>query len=136
MSRLDEAALRRPEFVEGEPIVLADGQEWTFPKPVLELYPIPGPDGRLRFEGLRRSFGEDYDRKIDAFADSPPAESLNALLDLAVDLLDRNYTLQPADYGVLLCWRPGDEDNEAMWHAITEVAMGRDAPKAGAVGSE
>lgn len=132
---LDESALRRAEFVEGETIVLGDGQGWEFPKPVLELYPVPGPDGRLRFEGLRRSFGPDYDRKIDAFAESDAGESLNALLDLAVDLLGRNYDLEPEDYAAILSWRPNDEANEEMWRSITAVAMGRDAPKAGAVGS-
>jgi hypothetical protein len=133
--RLDEEALRRPEFVEGEPIELGDGQSWHFPRPVLELYPVPGPDGRLRFDGVRRSFGEDYDRKLDAFVAATGLDEMNAALEVAVDLLDRNYDLTPEDYGSLLRWRPGDEENAAMWQAIADVALGRDAPKPTAVGS-
>lgn len=136
MSPLDEAALRRPEFAHGEPIVLADGQSWYFPRPLLELYPVPGPDGTLRFDGTRRNFGEDFDRKLDTFVEAQGVDELNAMLDLAVDLLGRNYALQPADYGTLLPWRPRDEDNAAMWQAIVNAALGRDAPKPSAGGSE
>lgn len=135
---LDESALRRAEFVEGEAIPLGDGQSWSFPRPILEIYPTPGDDGVYKFEGVRRRrFGPDFERKLDAFAATAGAgyrEQLEALLQVAVDLLGRNYDLKPEDYGVLLPWRPRDEANDAMWGAIAEVAGGF-APKAEAVGS-
>jgi hypothetical protein len=36
---IDEESHRLPNFLGGEPIVLADGQEWQFPKPMLEFCP-------------------------------------------------------------------------------------------------
>jgi hypothetical protein len=48
-TRLDEQALRRPEFTEGVAITLSDGQAWTFPVPAFgDFYPRRGPDGRTR----------------------------------------------------------------------------------------
>lgn len=138
MSPLDESALRRPEFVEGDRIRLCDGQEWSFPRPIVEIYAVPGDDGIYRFEGMRRRrFGPDFDRKLDAFAATAGKtyrEQLESLLQVAVDLLGRNYDLKPADFGELLAWRRDDESNDDMWRAIAEVAGGF-APKADAVGS-
>jgi hypothetical protein len=44
---LDEQALRRPEWAEGGPVTLADGQAWHFPCPIVRWNPAPGPEGPL-----------------------------------------------------------------------------------------
>jgi hypothetical protein len=133
---LDERALRKPEFVEGEPIRLGDGHVWHFPRPIVEAYAVPDASGHFRFDGIRRrQFGAEFDRKLDAFrASDGLADQMEALLNLAVDLLSRNYDLKADEFAQLLVWRPGDDDNFATWQAIADVAGGY-APKAEAVGS-
>ena len=36
---LDEKSLRKPGFSEGHQVILADGQEWTLPKPRIRFKP-------------------------------------------------------------------------------------------------
>lgn len=134
---LDEQALRRPEFAEGIPIRLTDGQEWHFPEPVLTFLPEFDAAGEVTgFGAARRSFGPDWDRKLDAFVEADPGslDEVNHLLILAVDLLRRNYTLGPADLRTLLPLS-ADGTDRAMWEEIATVILGTHAPKPSADGS-
>lgn len=130
----DEATLRRSEFTEGEPIVLADGQAWTFPRPTVQLFPAFDAEGNFAACHGRPTFGPDYDAKLETFLQAGPVEDqLQSLMALAVDLLRRNYTLTPADLAAILRYRPDDEASSARWQAIADVAQGR-SPKASPVG--
>jgi hypothetical protein len=131
--RLDEKALRRPDFAAGVEIVLGDGQVWTFPKPVLTLYPTAA----LGFDpdDARLSIGPDYDDLVDQLiASEDGLGEKTALLGLAWQLLLRNYALEPVHARALLFWRIGDLSNAAMWGTIADVALGR-SPKPTAGGS-
>lgn len=133
MPRLDENRLRRPEFLEGVPIPLADGQTWHFPRPTIDVVPEVRADGAVKLAS-RPSFGPGYDDLIDAFHQaSTPAEQLRALFTLAIDLLSRNYNLEPGHYPQLLRFRGGDRECETTWQQIVDVALGR-GPKACPVG--
>lgn len=147
MPRLDERALRRDTFTDGPRIVLGDGQEWTLPKPVIDLdapkrvdfRPTVGPDGQLVMDGGRllfeSSFGPEWDARVEAFQIAEPGlEETNLLLNLAWDLLQRNYALEAAEAYYLLPVRTNDEANAAMWEAIVDVILGR-SPKPTASGS-
>jgi hypothetical protein len=136
VSRLDEEALRRPEFVRGVPIRLADGQDWQFPKPTIDLFPVVGQGGQVAVGGAP-TFDVQYDELVEAFFRARalgPAEQLQALFALGVDLLARNYDLRPEDYRRLLRFHAGHEAYEAMWQGILDVALGA-APKASPVGA-
>jgi hypothetical protein len=136
MSRLDEVALRRPCFTSGVPIRLADGQHWQFPKPTIDLFPVVRADGEVAV-GAAATFDVGYDERIEAFFRARvlgPAEQLQALFALAVDLLSRNYDLELGDYRRLLRFHAGNEGYEAMWQEILDVALGA-APKASPVGA-
>jgi hypothetical protein len=134
MPRLDEAAKRCSTFVEGVPVVLADGQAWHFPKPTIDLFPAIGPDGKVTDLAGKPSFGPEYDDLMDAFHQAAtPADQLKALFALAVDLLGRNYDFSPTDYERLLRYRAGDPACESTWQKVVDVALGI-APKASPVG--
>lgn len=138
---LDEQALRHPEFAGGVPITLFDGQDWTFPIPIVEsFYPKRGADGKTR-QALGFEWGPDYDDLVEAFVSSEYVrDETLALYDLAFDLLRRNYDVTFDDMRhILKRYKDGDPRYEAMlatYQAIASVAMGRPVEKkAGEVGT-
>lgn len=133
----DEKALRRAEWVEGVPIRLGDGQEWTFPEPILMFLPAFDAAGQVTgFGTARRSFGPAWDEKLDAFveAGNGSLDEVNRLLVLAVDLLTRNYDLGPDGFRQLLPMH-ADGSNRDMWEQIASVVLGTHSPKALPAGS-
>lgn len=143
----DEKALRRPEFSEDSvPIRLCDGQEWYFPVPPGEFFPVT-LDGDMACGG---GLGPEYDRKLEALGDVSRrlaeagdgvaevdyAAFNKALMALAIDLLRRNYDLDIGQVGTLLRYRPRDPATQEMWQAIARVAKGlADPPKPSRDGS-
>jgi hypothetical protein len=129
--KLDERALRRPEFEEGVPIALSDGQEWHFPRPVMrDFYPALNREGELVLTP-GSGFGPGYDALVDAFILATTVNDEHiTLVALALDLLKRNYAIEPFHLRYLLrLKRPGDpeeERNGEMWAQIAAVALGRD----------
>jgi hypothetical protein len=138
---LDERALRRPEFVEESvPIALCDGQEWYFPVPPGEFFPVT-LDGDLAVGG---GFGPGYDAKLQALAAAwrgvAEAEAgagargehyaavNKAVMALGIDLLLRNYDLDVAQVGTLLRFRPRDPANAEMWRQVADAAKGITPP--------
>ena len=138
MSKLDEAALRRPEFTEGSKVRLGDGQEWTFPRPVLRLIPVRKPDGRIGV-GEPPPYGEDYQRELidllNGCDDTPEGRYryVEAAMQLAAKLLLMNYDLTFDQLSELLYYDLEGSTRE-MWEAIDQVIVGQ-APKRQAVGS-
>jgi hypothetical protein len=78
---VDESVHRRATFREGKWLRMADGQDWSFPRP-----PAPGAD--LEFDATLRTLheAESWD------------EALRAEFALAILLLSRNYDLMPREY--------------------------------------
>jgi hypothetical protein len=103
---VDEKALRRADFVEGRHILLANGQEWSFPD-----HPPHRDDAE--HIALLRAIGESEDQ----------ADRLRAELALTILLLSRNYDLSPSDYQAILGFRPSDRSLAALQHAIHELVV-------------
>jgi hypothetical protein len=128
---LDEKALRRPGFSEGYPVVLADGQAWTFPRPRLRLRPKI-VDGQVEVAG-GRTFGPEFDSKLDVLFGSSDEESdgwarLGVEFEVLTRLLMANYALADSDVGDLLVMEPGDPDSDERWRQLEELVLGA-APK-------
>jgi hypothetical protein len=108
---LDEKAIRQPHFLEGTPILLADGQYWTFPAPAGRH----AEAGRGTETGLSSGFAAEYISCMKAVAEAgDPAECRRAELALAIALLARNYRLAPEDYRRLLGLPSGSTELEDM----------------------
>jgi hypothetical protein len=133
---LDERRLRKPGFREGPSLVLGDGQEWSFPRPWLRLYPVRGPEGTLEVGG-GPGYGPDYDALIDQLIDCDPDDTTERLaiqFRMAACLLLRNYTLSDRDLKRLLAVDLADPACEERWARINQILLGQ-APKASADGS-
>jgi hypothetical protein len=134
--RLDEASFRRPDFEDGTPIRLADGQEWIFPRPYIRFVPAEGEGGTLAFGGRRRTLGPAFDRFFGAMIESDDETTqATAALNLAATMLLHNYDLDIGHIQTLLAYDPDSDESAAVWERIVDVAMGT-SPKASAVGSD
>jgi hypothetical protein len=126
---LDEQALRKPGFTEGYKVALADGQEWTFPRPRIRLKPKI-VDGKVEIGG-GPSFGPEYDDQLDVLfgaAEVDPVERLRVKFEMAVRLLAANYDLKPEDCAELIVLEPGEPASEERWEQLSNVLSGI-APK-------
>jgi hypothetical protein len=102
----DEQALRRPTFVEGARVPLADGQTWSLPGRQADQAD-PEYDAMLRL----------------VFEAEDEAERLRSELALIVFLLSRNYQLTPDLYQELLDFPPGDPALVEMQRAVHALAI-------------
>ncbi len=126
---LDEKALRKPEFSLGTRVRLADGQEWTLPRPRLRFNPRVTPAGVTVESKL--GFGPEADHLLDILwgvVPADPVERLRARFEIVVQLLAANYDLKPDDFASLLILEPGDPASENRWNEIGEAIAGQ-APK-------
>src|SRR4051794_16859975 len=89
-SMVDEQSLRRPTFVDGKRITLANGQAWSLPD-----HP-PYKDDAEHLGVLRAVCDAEDD-----------ADRLRAELALTIFLLSKNYDLLPNDYRAILEFEPG-----------------------------
>jgi hypothetical protein len=122
---LDEKSLRKPGFVEGIKVKLADGQEWMLPKPKLRFKPKI-IDGRVEIGG-GPSFGLEFEDKLDILfgvTDADPSERLRVKFEVAVRLLAANYNLEPDDFAELIVLEPGDAASDERWEQLSNAIMG------------
>lgn len=124
-SRLDETAIRAPEFSQGRAVTLSDGQAWTFPKPARKVRPRFGDDGVASLS-LFPSFGRAVDDMLaplrdDSFDD--PALFFELGLSAAATLLRRNYTLSHEQLADLLEFNLDDEASVRSWQAIGDILL-------------
>jgi hypothetical protein len=103
---VDEQSLRRPTFVEGARIPLANGQAWSFPD-------HPPYKGDVEHFAVLREIGESEDG----------ADLLRAELAFAIHLLRRNYDLSPANFRAILEFAPGDPALAEMQRRVHELAI-------------
>ena len=139
---LHESTARRPDWVEGVPILLENGEEWHFPRPIMQFRlsldggpPTPKPTSL----DTNRRFSEAFWIKQSSLRDSmirgaglPLGEAVPLIGPLAVDLLKRNYDLTD-DQALDLVLFGADAANLEMWDQIIRVVLGI-APKADAAG--
>jgi hypothetical protein len=126
---LDEQALRKPGFTEGHKVTLADGQEWTFPRPRIRLKPKI-VNGKVEIGG-GPSFGPEYDDQLDILfgaVEVEPVERLRVKFEMAVRLLSANYDLKAEDYAELIVLEPGEPASDERWEQLSNVLLGI-APK-------
>jgi|GEM_PF-1389145 len=116
----DECSARRPAFVDGPRVRLADGRVWTLPH-----------------RDVSRDDPE-YDALVAAvFEAEDEAEALRAGLALTIFLLDRNYDLGPDALSALLTFPPGDPDLVELQRDVHALALksarrtGRASPSEG-----
>ena len=127
--KLNEKALRKDSFTEGAVVKLADQQEWTFPKPTIELLPII-TEGKAIFGPARPSFGQEYWELFETYAQAENSgETMAALLNLAIYIIRKNYDISDEDVVNLFPFVYGDDENSEMWGQIADVAMGNGSPK-------
>ena len=135
--KIDEMSARRPDFVPGEPVLLADGQEWQLRRPVVEFAPADNDAGftvhlTLDDDG---SFGAALDA-IEAMDDTASMSALVVLeLKVARMVLLANYDLTPVQVGTLL--RFGYDGGRAakLREDVMDVVWGR-GPKRSAAGDD
>jgi hypothetical protein len=126
---LDEKTLRKPGFSEGYKVKLADGQEWTFPKPRLLLKP-KFVNGRIDVSS-GPSFGPNYDTALDialGAVEVEPEEWMRTKFDAAVRLLRANYELSDTDVVELLTFEMGNPLDDERWTELCRITVGI-APK-------
>ncbi len=126
---LDEKALRKPSFSEGYKVTLADGQEWTLPKPRIRFKPSI-VDGKVEVTGAP-TFAPEFDEALDVLYGVKvvePIEHLRVKFEMAVRLLSANYDLQSEDLVNLIVLEPGNESSDERWEQLSRVIMGI-APK-------
>jgi hypothetical protein len=131
MSRIDEKSRRKPGFTAGVAVVLADGQEWSFPPPRLRLRPVRSGDGFA--VTVNRVGLPDYPRweaVLCSEAPVPPEEYWSVRMTAAVALLLANYELTDQELGSLLVWETGDPAADERWDRIDEAILGA-VPKPG-----
>ena len=125
--KLNEPSRRRSDcWRDGAKIVLADGQEWTIPKPRLRLRP--------RFEsgkvvGVRDlpSYAPEDDELVEALFGVGDVEAdvwLTARFELLARLLRANYDLTDLELAELLAIDGDDPASGERWTEITRVLRG------------
>lgn len=123
---LDEKALRRPDFIDGFPVTLADGQVWYLPPVRLRCVPDDGPDGfRLVPTGMGPEYVALVARAMEAKAG---ADIIRTELGLSRLLLLRNYALDGDQVAELIQFdysADPDPIAEAIRAEVLKVALGR-----------
>jgi hypothetical protein len=122
---LVEAERRKDGFTEGNKVTLADGQEWTFPKPRLRFFPYRGDDGKMGLGGSG-TFDQEYRELFTAFTEcdkDEPYQYWTLKIQIACHLLLANYELSDAELADLMPVMFDDESNMEMWANLSPVLL-------------
>lgn len=124
---LDEGALRRSEFdeVNSVPVVLADGQQWYFPKPWLQIH-ATFQNGRAVQTCPVLTYGSEIDDLIKAIGECQDNTALlMGAASLAGFMLTANYRLSDEALNELLAIRIGDRESWSWVKTIMDIATGQ-----------
>jgi hypothetical protein len=122
---LVEAERRKEGFTEGNKVTLADGQEWTFPKPRLRFFPYRGDDGKMGLGGSG-TFDQEYRELFTAFTEcdkDEPYQYWTLKIQIACHLLLANYELSDTELADLMPVMFDDEPNMEMWGNLSPVCL-------------
>jgi len=132
----DETALRLPGFTEGASVVLADGQAWTLPRPVIRLVPAANAIGWRVI--LPVGDGEAYRLLYDAYdAAETGSERVGNVAQMARLLILANYGLTDDQVADLIQFGFTDADPEGrrIFDEVSDIALGN-GPKPSGGGDE
>ena len=136
MASLDEVALRKPGFREGYRVKLGDGQEWSFPRPLLHFFPAITDDGDVVL-AAQHTHDRRYRELRDELVETDGEDRYNQMriqVCIAAHLLLANYDLDSRTLRELLPVVEDDAANDEMWGGLIEVILAR-PPKPSADGS-
>jgi hypothetical protein len=127
----DEKALRRVDWKPGVPVKLGDGQTWELRKPRIRLVPMR-VDGRAKARATApNELGPESDELLGVFFGDIESEQwtfMSARFEMAIRLLEANYTLTDEHYRELLWFERDNPESEEIWDAVSGVIAGR-SPK-------
>lgn len=126
MRRLIEHRLRKPDLDVSEctKIRLANGKEWYFPRPTLQIAPI-FHNGEPIKAVKTLSCGDEIDALLEGITSTADVTTIVlAVMALGAYLLRRCYDLTDEDLERLFVYRVGDPDSEQMVRDIITVATG------------
>jgi hypothetical protein len=124
MPRIEEKSRRKPDFLGGQGLLMADGQDWIFPKPRVRFAPSDDSTGYTivldagdGYQELINKYREVYD------APSSSIESrLSAEMAIGVFLLRRNYELTTQEMSGILQYAL-DEDTDPEGYRIRDQVL-------------
>jgi hypothetical protein len=108
---VDELSSRRSRFRPGNPICLANDQEWTFPAPTADSE-FAVESAAAEYLGLIHAVQEAED----------PSERRLAELALAIFLIGLNYQLNSSDLANLFTFQPRSRELADSQHAFESLA--------------
>jgi hypothetical protein len=120
---LNETELRTEAFTEGRRVQLADGQEWTFPKPKSRFYPARDANGKFGLGG-GSTYDEEYRELMSTYLGSNENDIYarwTIKVQIICHLLLANYSLSDEALAALLTVNFEDESNMGMWQSLTPV---------------
>jgi hypothetical protein len=124
---LDERSKRRPECdpAASAPVRLADGQEWLFPKPWLEIHAsFAGGKAEGHYPVL--TAGPELDELVEAISGCEDnAALLSGAATLGAALLLRNYDLDDRELDQLFAFRPVDPPSWDWAKEVIGIATGQ-----------
>ena len=107
-----------------EPIVMADGQTWWLPKPLLILTPVFENGKPVNHWNCFR-YGTELDQVLEMIpAAQDNAQAVVITIGLAAKLLLHNYDLTDEELSQVLFYRIGDPDSDRILRDVIDVATG------------
>ncbi len=134
---LNERAKRRETFDEcnSVPVILADGQPWSVPKPWLEIRASFG-SGKAQSTYPVLTYGPELDALVKAIGECHDnAALLCGAASLGAYLVSQNYDLSDEDLDQLFAFRVGAPASWDWARAVMDIATGQSGPKRGCGGA-
>lgn len=133
--RLDETALRRPEFdaAASEPLVLADGQTWHLRKPLVGMRVEVDGTGAVTLRVAEERFGRSYTDLLQAYVydGANDLTVIRSIFGMGVLLLRPNYDVPAERLAELFSLYRDEEASQVRFEALRGFVIGSPAaPKA------
>jgi hypothetical protein len=134
--QLDEQALRKPTFLGGVPVTLADGQDWMIPVPDIRMIRDRQTEDGVGFSyGFNGQDDLEFTRLFRTWQKENGYASVVAELAMYDYVLGLNYALDDDAIRQILNFRAGKAEDPRRGE-ILAVLTGQASPKAPTGGSE